>query len=316
MHPLRPIICWLLLSASVGCCAQQLSLFTQYRESATLLNPAALESDYLAFGYNLGFGANYRKQWAGLTGAPETQTVRVSYVNPGSGTVNWTAGGYLLNDQTGPTGYSGAYGRIGAVIGRDPQEAGISVGLTAGYVGYRVDVSDLNVRDDNDILLGADRSQGHPDVGLGVYGYTSLGYDHMVYGGLSVPQVLGFDVTFQDDNGDFSVTRLRHYYALAGWYWFTSDESYLEVSGWAKYVDGAPFNADLNVRYQLPSAPYLGAGMSTAGNFHCEAGINVGQAQDAPLNFRVGYGFDYSFSSFGPSVGGTHELQLAVALYR
>ncbi|OAV45384.1 PorP/SprF family type IX secretion system membrane protein [Lewinella sp. 4G2] len=304
------------LAGSGSLFSQQLSLFTQYRENATIINPAALEADFLTYGYDMTFGANYRKQWAGIQNSPTTQIIRGSFVNPSRATVNITAGGYLLNDQTGPTGYTGAYGRIGTVISQDPEYYGISVGLSAGYVGYRVKASELVVRDADDFLIGADRSQGHPDIGLGVYGYSYVNDYNLLYAGLSIPQVFGFDVTFQDENGDFSVQRLRHYYAMAGWYWFTSDESFLEVSSWVKYVEGAPLNADLSLRYQLPSAPYLGAGISTAGNFHFEAGINVGQSYNALTNFRLGYGYDYSFSSFGPSVGGTHEIQLAVALTR
>jgi hypothetical protein len=172
------------------------------------------------------------------------------------------------------------------------------------------------VRDDGDPLTGVDQSQSHPDIGLGIYAYQFLNDDNLIYGGVSVPQLLGFDLTFQDDNGEFSVQRLRHYYGTAGWYYFTGQDSYLELSTWIKYVEGAPLNADLTVRYQLPNAPYLGAGISSAGIFHFEAGINVGQSYNAESNFRVGYAYDYSFSSFGPSVGGTHEIQLAVALNR
>ena len=296
--------------------AQQLSLFTQYRENATLLNPAALESDFLTFGYNVGGGINYRRQWAGIAGSPESQSARFSYVNPNRSGATIHAGGYVLNDQTGPTGYTGVYGRIGTIISQDPEDYGISVGLTAGYVSYRVKVSEFILRDDGDVLFGADRSQSHPDVGLGIYGYSYLNNRDLLYGGLSIPQLLGFDVTFQDENGDFSVTRLRHYYANAGWYHFLSEESFLELSTWVKYVDGAPLSADLNLRYQLPTAPFVGVGFSTNKNFHFEAGLNIGQATNGDQNFRVGYGYDYSVSTFGPSVGGAHEIQLAVGIFR
>lgn len=298
--------------------AQQLSLFTQYRENATIINPAALESDYLTSegDYNLSFGANYRRQWTGLENTPETQSVRVSYINNRLSGATFTAGGYILNDQTGPTGYTGLYGRIGTVIGRNPEYAGISVALSAGFVGYRVKSSELILRDPTDPLGGVDQGQSHPDLGLGIYAYNYLGNDHLIYGGISIPQMLGLDLTFERDNGQFEIQRVRHYYAMGGWYWFTGTDSYLEVSSWVKYVEGAKLNADVNVRYQLPSAPYLGMGLSTAGTFHFEAGLNVGQSYNADTNFRIGYGFDYSFSSFGPSVGGTHELQVAVALAR
>lgn len=46
----------LLLSlAPIAVFAQQLSLFTQYRENATLINPAAIEGDYFAYGQNVTF---------------------------------------------------------------------------------------------------------------------------------------------------------------------------------------------------------------------------------------------------------------------
>lgn len=307
----------LLLSLSGGgLFAQQLSLFTQYRENATLINPAAMESDFLTFGYNMLFGANYRRQWAGLENTPETQSLRFSYINDRARGATYHAGGYLLNDQTGPTGYTGIYGRIGTVISQDPEDSGLSVGLAVGYVAYQVRGDELILQDNGDPIAGANQSQSHPDLGFGVYYYKNVGRDHLFYGGVSVPQLLGFDVTYQDEDGQFSVQRQRHYYGMAGWYFFTSEESFLELSSWVKYIEGVPFNADLTVRYQLPSAPYVGAGISTASNFHFEAGVNLGQSYGADSNFRFGYGYDYSFSSFGPSVGGTHELQLSVALDR
>lgn len=296
--------------------AQQLSLFTQYREAATIINPAAMESDWLTYGYNMSFGGSYRRQWAGQDNTPQTQTLRFSYINPDKTGATFTAGGYLINDQTGPTGYTGGYGRVGTVISQDPASYGISVGLSAGYAGFRVRSSELILRDPDDPLAGVDQSQGHPDVGLGVFAYGLLNDDNMLYGGISVPQLLGFDLTYTNDNGEFDVTRQRHFYGSAGWYWFTGSDSFLEVSSWVKYVEGAPLNADISFRYQLPTAPYFGAGLSTSKNFHFEAGINVGQAVNADTNFRVGYGYDYSFQAFGPGVGGTHEIQLAVALNR
>lgn len=306
----------LTLIGAGGLSAQQLSLFTKYRETATMINPAAMESDWLTYGYNMSFGANYRRQWVGQENTPETQSIRFSYINPYKTGATFTAGGYLLNDQTGPTGYTGFYGRIGTVISREPESYGISVGLSAGYVGYRIRSSELVVRQEGDPLTGVDQSQSHPDLGLGVFAYGLMNDDHMLYGGVSVPQLLGFDLTYQNDNGEYDVTRVRHYYGMAGWYWFTGSDSFLEVSTWVKYVEGAPLNADLSLRYQLPSAPYVGFGLSTAKNFHFEAGVNVGQSYNADTNFRIGYGYDYSFESFSPTFGGTHEIQLAVSLNR
>lgn len=312
----------LLLSALVCCLTgtlmgQQLSLFTQYRENATLINPAAMELDFLAFGYPMTVGASYRKQWSGINGSPTTQTLRFSYVNAGRSAANLIAGGYVINDQTGPTGFTGFYGRVGAVLGADVEYSGLSLAISGGYVGYRVRASELVLRDGGDVLGSSDQTQSHPDVGFGAYFYNTVGSnDNQIFLGLSVPQLLGFDLTYTNEAGEYNVERVRHYYALAGTILRFRNESFLELSAWGKYVEGAPFNADFNMRYQMNNALYLGTGLSTAGNFHVEAGVNLGPNSGLDNNIRIGYGADYSFSSFGPSVGGTHEIQISMAFDR
>ncbi|MEY4134068.1 MAG: hypothetical protein RL386_418, partial [Bacteroidota bacterium] len=91
-----------LIFASRPLFAQQLSLFTQYRENLSLINPAAIETDYLAFGNNVSFGASYRAQWIGLPGNPRTQTIRGTFLADRMSGVALMAGGQLINDQTGP----------------------------------------------------------------------------------------------------------------------------------------------------------------------------------------------------------------------
>ena len=81
------------------------------------------------------------------------------------------AGGFLVNDQTGPTGFTGAYGRIAGIVTDDPTYGGLSIGLSAGMVQYRVKSSDIILRDANDQLGTVDQNQLFPDVGLGVFFY-------------------------------------------------------------------------------------------------------------------------------------------------
>ncbi|MEL6394021.1 MAG: type IX secretion system membrane protein PorP/SprF, partial [Bacteroidota bacterium] len=130
------------------------------------------------------------------------------------------------------------------------------------------------------------------------------------------PQLLGFDLTYTNEAGEYNVQRVRHYYALTGTILRFRNDSFMELSAWGKYVEGAPFNADFNMRYQMNNALYLGTGLSTAGNFHVEAGVNLGPNSGLDNNIRIGYGADYSFSSFGPTVGGTHEIQISMAFDR
>ena len=314
---LLPILIFVLTTTSL-LQAQQLSLFTQYRENATIINPAAIESDFFAFGQNLTFGVSYRSQWTGISNNPTTQTLRGSYIHKNGSGVAIQAGGYLLNDQTGPTGFTGLYGRIGGVVSSDPEYNGLSIALSGGLVQYRLDADKLVLRDPNDISAMGSQTQLFPDVGLGIYFYQSVGSygTNYFYVGASVPQIIGLDLTFQDENGDFFVTRVQHMYGMLGLYKFFDNDSFLEPSMWVKYVPGATPNVDFNIRYQLPSVLWVGTGISTAGTFHFETGFLLGDPNYSNNAIRLGYGFDYSFTPFGPYVGSTHEINLSFSIDR
>lgn len=309
-------ILFLLLAAN-GLFAQQLSLFTQYRENATIINPAAIESDYLVFGQNVTFGASYRNQWVGISGSPTTQVARVSFVADGMSGVALMGGAHIINDATGPTGFTGFYGRLGGIVTDDPAYGGFVLGLSAGYVQYRVNGSDIVFKDGLDNVGATDQSQMYPDLGVGLYFYKNVGrYDDMFYAGLSVPQVFGLDLTFQNENGEFSTQRVQHFYGTLGLYKFFDNDSFLEPSIWIKYAPNAPSNVDINLRYQLPSTLWVGAGVSTANNVHLETGFILGSNVGLDSTVRLGYGFDYSFSSFGPTAGNTHELNVTYSFAR
>jgi type IX secretion system PorP/SprF family membrane protein len=317
MTGLRLLVCLLFFSAV--CHAQQLSLFTQYRENLTVINPAAIESDYFVFGSPFTIGASYRAQWVGLQNGPRTQTLRANYLYDGGGSVAFNFGGYVINDQTGPTGLTGIYGKIGGVLTDDPQYGGLSIGLTAGFTQFQVRSSEISLRDENDPLAGENQSQMYPDVGVGLFMYKAVGgrfADDYIYGGISIPQVLGLDLTFQNERGQFSTQRVRHFYGQIGYYKFFSDDSFLEPSLWVKYTPNTPVNVDLNLRYQLPTALWVGVGGSSAKAVHLETGLFLGDNVGNNNILRIGYGFDHNFSSFGPTAGSTHEINLSLSLRR
>ncbi len=307
------LLCFLLLGEWLA--AQHLPLFTQYREQAGIINPAAVNGDYFIYENNVAFGGSYRKQWVGLDAAPTTQTLHGQYMYAERGSFSWIAGGYLINDQTGPTGFTGAYGRIAGIITDDPYYGGLSFGLSFGAVQYRVNTQEIRLRELNDILTADNQAEFFPDFGLGAYFYRQLDGGFLdgnhVYAGVSVPQVFGLNLQFKDDTGDFSIERVQHYYGLLGMYAYLEDDSFLEPSVWIKYTPNAPVNVDFNLRYQMQSDFWLGTGLSTAGNFHLELGYVITDFISDDSNFKIGYGFDYSFSSFGPDVGSTHEINLS-----
>lgn len=312
---LLPII---LLLFSITLQAQQLTLFTQYRENTTLINPAALEGDYFIFGQNLTMGVSYRAQWTGISGSPRTQSARISFLNSEGSGVALMAGGQIINDQTGPTGFTGLYGRIGGLLTDDPEYGGLAIALSAGMVQFRVKASEIVLRQEGDILGQVDQSQFFPDVGVGLFFYRMLGGSldgDYFYLGASVPQAFGLDFTFQNDNGEFYTKRVQHFYGQIGLIKFFDNDSFLEPSLWVKYAPNAPLNADVNLRYQLPSSFWVGTGVSTAGTYHLEAGFLLGQNMGLDNTIRIGYGYDYTFSTIGPTAGATHEINLGFSFY-
>ncbi len=314
------IIIGLLFFVTQQLLAQQLPLFSQYQDNYIAINPGMVNRDYLLKDHNLSFGASYRNQWTDFENSPRTQIVRGEYLYEG-GSFGLLSGGYLINDQTGPLGLIGLYGRLGGVFSADPYYSGFSVGLSFGAVQYRVDVSELRLRDENDIVANDNKTQIFPDVGVGVYYYKKLSGggmldDDYIYVGASIPQAIGLDLEFQDETGAFFLKKMQHFYAQAGIFHLMEGESFLELTAWAKFVQGAPINIDFNFRYQTNANIWIGIGGSSAGTAHVETGLLLGENMGFDNHIRIGYGFDYTFSSFGPAAGTTHEISVAYSLER
>jgi type IX secretion system PorP/SprF family membrane protein len=297
--------------------AQQLPVFTQYRDMQGIINPAALPTSYLS-DLNMGaFGGSFRRQWLDMQNPPTTQVLRGEkfFANNGVG-VKMLTGGYFINDQTGPTGFTGIYGRAAGVITEDPELGGLSIGLAAGAVQYRLKTSDLKLRDKEDLTAMQDRTQWYPDLSLGIFAYKRLGDfndDDLIYGGVSVPQMIGLDFRFESNGKTYGLKRTQHYYGSLGWYHFISENSFIETSTWLKYIPNTPFNADINIRYQAANTFWIGMGSSVQGNIHAELGFVVGKNMGYDSNMRIGYGFDYSTRNYGTLVGTTHEVNLSFA---
>ncbi len=308
-------IIWLF---GVAAQAQQMPLFTQYREMQGVINPAAINYGYFTDHHKGSIGVSFRRQWLEMEGPPTTQILRGEYFAADHTGVTMLTGGYLINDQTGPTGFTGLYGRIAGVITSDAEYGGLSFGLAAGGVQYRIKTTELKLHDPGDIRATQDRTQFYPDLSLGAFWYQrldGLADDDYVYAGASIPQVMGLDLSVPTgiSQKEVRLQRVRHYYAQAGWYHFLGEGTFIEPSVWLRYVPNAPLSVDLNVRYQAGGNFWVGAGGSIQGNFHAETGFIFGKNMGADSNVKVGYGFDYSTKTYGPFVGTTHEINLSFA---
>jgi len=289
--------------------AQQLPVFTQYRANRGYINPASVDMDAIDYNLNLVTGASYRRQWEGLESGPTTQTLHGSYRTDNRG-VSLLAGGYLINDSADKVGFTGIYGRFAGILSDDVEEYGISAGLTFGGVQYRLDLSGTDLLDP---LASTNQGQWNVDVGLGLFAYTRVAHNDYFYGGISVPQTLGLDLTFRTANNTFNAKRVQHYYGLIGYYLgLNEDYHFIEISSWVKYVPNVPLNMDFNLRYHIGQTLWLGAGYGTGGTLHVEAGFSLGDNIGMyGSNIRIGYGFDSIFgNNIGGNFGSTHEVNV------
>ncbi len=310
---------------------QQLPLFTQYREYHGLINPASLNVDIFARSSSspdklTRFGGGHRTQWI----ANEAFNVRTSVLNLehfyNLGNVSLQGGFNFLHDQIDVTTLDGFYGRGAVYVGDTRNNFWGGLGFNTGYLTHSIDLTELKAYYGGDPLLNYARlSASSIDFGVGGFGIYQWGnYDNAILLGFSVPQILESAVSFDDDT-EFDYRRSRHYYTQLTY--FTSTGSgdgwgYLEFSLWGKYVEGLQPNIDFNVKYQISSPAWIGAGFSTNGSVHLEVGGNIPwgntNTYDESENIvRVGYGFDYPLinTAYSSHFGISHEINLSFLIY-
>lgn len=298
--------------------AQQLPLFTQYRENHSVINPAILNSDFHVYEYNLSAGVSYRTQWTGLQGltGPQTLTGRFEWIFPDNHAY-W--GAYIINDRIGPTSMTGGYVRGGYIISPDPSYAGLVFGLSAGYVQHRIKLTEEAQNLFPEVSQGS-LTTSIPDFGFGVYYYQSLGgrgfSGDVFYAGLSSPQTFGLDLTYKELGEEASFRRIQHFYGVLGYYKFLNEDSFLEPSMWVRYVPGAPVSVDLNLRFQLSQNLWIGTGGSSNGTAHMEFGVLIGENVGFyDNNFKIGYGIDMPFNKeYGGRFKNSHEINITYTL--
>jgi type IX secretion system PorP/SprF family membrane protein len=293
-----------ILFASISLGAQQLPLFTQYREHIGMLNPAAPSGNYFLYGYTGSASTSFRRQWVGKADAPRTGFIQGSMLLEREG-VSPMFGGHIINDQVGRVATTGLYARGAGILSEDPAYSGISVGMSLGIVQYRVDLQGVIARDpDDDLILNADLHRRiYPDVSIGIYTWRQLGNKNdYIFGGVSIPQTLGLDVTYRpSDKTKFYINQARHYYSTFGYIKSLGREgSLVEVNTWVKYVKNAPIHVDANVRYQIGHNFWIGSGFGTSKALHLEAGLLM-----AEQRVKLGIGYDMNLSdkilAFGQS---------------
>jgi type IX secretion system PorP/SprF family membrane protein len=304
---------------SLPLAAQQLPLFSIYRDQRQILNPADMSNNYLLNEMNISLGASYRNQWLGIEDSPQTQALSFEYINDDNHII---LGGHILNDQAGKLGQTGIYGRFAyrLELSRRIDQA-LVFGIGAGMVQYRARLSEITFAETEDFAL-VDDNLIYPDFSLGAFYH----YKDQLYAGLSAPQIFGLSTVFRDssDQRSIDIRRSPHLYGVVGGFidvaWFGSSTSFIEPSLWLRYVPHSPISADLNVRYQISDFYWLGVGggigwgAQFSSSLHFETGFQLGEAVNIYNGqWKIGFAYDVALSRYRSLFGSSFEVLLSYA---
>ena len=280
--------------------AQQLPVSAHFFTEANLENPALVHRNFIKYDMPLSIDLGYRYQWVDLEEAPRTAIGKFQYFNED---FNVFFGGSIISDITHPTSFTGLMIH-GAYRIRFNRSLYGTVGLRGGIYQYAVKGADLIFLEQDDVA-SQNINKFVPDLSIG----ASLYWKNKFFIGLSIPQALGFDIHFKDGNSNFNIQRVPHYYLQMGGIFSVYNESWLEPSISIKYLPELPLFYELLLKYERQELFWVGVGGANSGNMHLEAGFILKGGGINNNLFRIGYGFNSYFNSYGVDFGPTHEIK-------
>lgn len=283
------------LFASITMFAQQELLISQYMFNGLFINPAYSGSHPYAEATAL-----YRAQWAGLDGAPTTQTFGID-----GPIANETMGIGLtfINDQIGDTRQTEVFANWSYHLWLDAEGKNkLSFGIRAGFSDYSANLSETYVFDDGDPVFNENVSNAFvPKFGAGAYYYSKYWY-----AGLSVPTIFA-----ADDNVRFNINDVGdryfdpHTYLTAGYVWNVNPDFAVKPSFLLRYLNGAPVQADINCNLLIRNTFWIGASYRTGDAVIGLLEYNIGN------DLRIGYAYDFTTTAIGDYSSGSHEFMLS-----
>ena len=268
---------------------QQTPVTSQYVLNPLSINPASAGNRGA-----LNIAAFYRRQWTGISGAPETLTLALDAPILDS---RLGLGFIVENDKLGvtkETRFSSVYAYKMKMKGGD-----LSLGLGAGIVTTNSAWSDLVVIDPGDENYLVDsRVFVVPDFSFGLL-YSSPNY----YAGISVPKLLEYKFNYDNnkytllfDPGEFN------YLINTGYIFDLSKSVKLFPSTLIDISPGDKLLIDLNIYVGLNDLVW--AGFSYRSDRSCGALIQYAINNQ----LKVAYTYDFDFNKLQTYSNGSHEI--------
>lgn len=273
--------------------SQQDATYTQFMYNGLAINPA-----YAGSAETFSATALFRKQWIGIEGAPETQTLTLDapfhHKKIGLGLS-------LVNDQTGVTknlNINGIYS-YGIRVGKSTFAMGLQTGVNnfkADYLSVQTSSSTSTPHDDS---FNDNINKVIFNFGSGLYFYSQR-----FFAGFSVPHILNQRLDGGPSTAEASSRQYRHYFVTAGYVFDLGEKLKVKPSTLLKLADGAPLQLDANFNFWYNESVCLGFSYRTNDSFSALFQIQIAK------QLRLGYGYDYITSNLKQYNTGNHELML------
>ena len=274
--------------------AQQLPQFTSYQLSPFLYNPAFAGVDGTT-----QLNAVIRNQWSGVREAPQTDVI--------------SGYGLLRNEKMGlgATAFkdvAGADSRRGITLSyayhlRVKNDMSLSLGLSAGFLQYRLDHTIINPYDDGDPVFNSPvLSSVVPTATFGAYLYADN-----FYASVALPQLLSSTFTVKDEYNDNSLIKgglTNHIFVGGGYIKDINDAFTIEPSLLLMLSSPAPASVELMTK--LTYKDLLWTALSY--RFNDAACMYIGV--DIDERFYVAYAHDFVTSELSTVTSGTNEFKL------
>jgi type IX secretion system PorP/SprF family membrane protein len=290
--------CLLLAATAI---AQQEHHYTQFMYNKLLINPA-----YAGARGVPTLTAIYRNQWMGFDGAP--QSALASFNSP------------FLSKRVG-VGVTLSHQKIGLqrdfqmalaysydLVARD--EFSFRVGITASLRSLGVAFDEAQPGQIGDPSLEDQRiNDFYGNVGAGIYGTVAERF----YFGVSVPRIYGNAIGFANPAAVLTAKEVKHFYGMMGGVFPLSEDINLMPAVLLKYVQNAPFDADLNLNLDIRKKFTAGISYRLGGDGPGES-VDLLALWQATPQLGIGAAYDFSLSNLKDYNAGSIELMVQADL--
>ena len=289
MKKIIKIIFGLLIPLSLS--AQLTPVTDQY-----VLNPLTINPAYAGNRGVLNVSAFYRKQWVGISGAPETMIFAadapVFDEKVGLGLI-------IVNDKVGVTKETQFISNYAYRI--SIREGTLSFGLGAGLITTNTAWSDLVVLDPGDELYLVDsRRFAVPAFSFGTY----YSYNNF-FAGFSIPKFIGYKFNYDKNKYTLLIDPGQYNFMFStGYVLNLSSKVNFLPSTLLTYTPGQKILFDLNAHFNYIDRFWAGAsyrnGRSIAVLFQFQVNNQM----------RIAYNYDFDIGKIGGYSNGSHEIML------